>query len=276
TRARDLLLLPDQSERSNDDWFSLLTLNLEPLPAFDQSAYAGIAPSPARASANGQDLVTWKREAAAIDEGGRKIVWLQPSRHEAPKVEVESDFPVFTSPEEIEAWQPNPEWPEVQGGRERGLILHKLLEEVLTGETAETEDALRVRAAELIGQLGLDDASDPGVGPCGKELASTALAGLMLPEVAALRPILHPEVSVYASVVDGNDLTLTSGIADAVAIGADGKVVAVIDWKSDVVPTAATIELYRNQVRDYLAATGAPTALIVFVTTGFIETVCLP
>jgi exodeoxyribonuclease-5 len=29
----------------------------------------------------------------------------------------------------------------VQGGRERGLILHKLMEEVLTGETPEAEAA---------------------------------------------------------------------------------------------------------------------------------------
>jgi hypothetical protein len=42
----------------------------------------------------------------------------------------------------------------------------------------------------------------------------------------------------------------------------------VVDWKTDVSPSAQQIELYREQMRDYLAATGAPEALLVFVTTG--------
>ena len=42
----------------------------------------------------------------------------------------------------------------------------------------------------------------------------------------------------------------------------------VVDWKTDVDPTAQQIELYREQMRDYLVATGAPDGLIVFVTTG--------
>jgi len=51
---------------------------------------------------------------------------------------------------------------------------------------------------------------------------------------------------------------MTSGIADALAIGPDGTIDVVIDWKSDVDPEAKIIELYRAQVRDYLAVTGAP------------------
>ena len=41
-----------------------------------------------------------------------------------------------------------------------------------------------------------------------------------------------------------------------------------IDWKSDVAPTDATIGLYRAQIGDYLAATGAPKGLLVFMTSG--------
>ena len=64
---------------------------------------------------------------------------------------------------------------------------------------------------------------------------------------------------------------LTSGIADALAIGPDGTIDAVVDWKSDVDPDAAVVELYRGQVRDYLAATGAPKGFIVFLTSGRVE-----
>ena len=44
----------------------------------------------------------------------------------------------------------------------------------------------------------------------------------------------------------------------------------VVDWKSDVVPTAEAVERYRAQVRSYLKALGAAAELIVFVTTGTI------
>ncbi len=42
----------------------------------------------------------------------------------------------------------------------------------------------------------------------------------------------------------------------------------MIDWKTDVNPAAQQIELYREQLREYLVATGAPEGLLVFVTTG--------
>jgi hypothetical protein len=52
----------------------------------------------------------------------------------------------------------------VQGGRERGLILHKLMEEVLTGETPEAEAALTERAGHLIRALGQSPVADPATG----------------------------------------------------------------------------------------------------------------
>jgi CRISPR-associated exonuclease Cas4 len=40
----------------------------------------------------------------------------------------------------------------------------------------------------------------------------------------------------------------------------------VIDWKTDVSPAAQQVELYREQLRDYLAATGASEGLLVYTT----------
>ena len=42
----------------------------------------------------------------------------------------------------------------IRGGQERGRIVHKLLEEVLTGETPETTAELEARATLLIEELG--------------------------------------------------------------------------------------------------------------------------
>jgi hypothetical protein len=50
--------------------------------------------------------------------------------------------------------------------------------------------------------------------------------------------------------------------------GATGIIDLVIDWKTDVDPSPLQIGLYREQLHDYLAATGAAEGLLVFVTTG--------
>ena len=42
----------------------------------------------------------------------------------------------------------------------------------------------------------------------------------------------------------------------------------MIDWKSDVQPTAETLNHYRAQVRAYLEMTGTDRSLIVLVTIG--------
>ena len=60
----------------------------------------------------------------------------------------------------------------------------------------------------------------------------------------------------------------TAGIADAISFSPDGKPVVVIDWKSDVQPSAEIFEHYRAQVRAYLDMTGAERGLIVLVTSG--------
>jgi hypothetical protein len=99
---------------------------------------------------------------------------------------------------------------------------------------------------------------------------------LHLPEIAELRPRLHSEVWVYAGTESGKTISLTAGISDAVAISDAGRVEVVVDWKSDIDPAPAQIELYRGQVRDYLAATGAPLGLIVFMTSGRTERILLP
>jgi exodeoxyribonuclease-5 len=96
---------------------------------------------------------------------------------------------------------------------------------------------------------------------------------LALPEVAELRPILMPELPVYASTLLDEVEQATAGVADAVALGADGTLQVVIDWKSDVQPTLETVDHYRAQVRAYLDMTSAARGMIVMLTTGLIHPV---
>ncbi|MGD9656561.1 MAG: hypothetical protein AB7U61_02810, partial [Methylocystis sp.] len=65
--------------------------------------------------------------------------------------------------------------------------------------------------------------------------------------------------------------TYVGGVVDALALDEDGVIDVVIDWKSDVDPSPGQVELYRAQVRDYLAATGANEGLLVFATNSRIE-----
>jgi len=275
TRARELLVLPRlDAAQSKSAWISLLDLSLADLPALDLSHLPPDMEAATRGETNDQTRESFAAEAAAIVERQRRLIWLAPSRDES------SAGPVLT-PEAVEIWaasdagQPDDETlaPNVQGGRERGLILHKLLEEVLTGETADDAEALAERASELITALGRPVVEDPADGLSAKELAGCVTRTLALPEVIELRPTLSPEYPVYAATEIERGEQATAGITDATSFGPNGKPQVVIDWKSDVQPTLETIAHYRAQVRNYLDMTDTERGLIVLVTTGEILTV---
>ncbi len=94
------------------------------------------------------------------------------------------------------------------------------------------------------------------------------MRALVIPEIAACRSRLLPELTVFSAEADEDRTTYVGGIADAVAYQPTGVIDLVIDWKTDVSPAAQQIDLYREQMRDYLVATGASEGLLVFVTTG--------
>ncbi|WP_158934081.1 exodeoxyribonuclease V subunit beta [Burkholderia sp. S171] len=272
TRARELLVLPRlDSTPSKSAWISLLDLSLADLPALDLSHLPSDMGATATAQGNSQTREVFVAEAAAIADCHHRLTWLAPSRDEG------STVPVLT-PKEMEIWAANglgqadedASATTIQGGRERGLILHKLLEEVLTGETEDDMVSLTERALLLttaMGKLVVDDSAQ-GLSPL--ELAGCVTRTLALPEIAELRPTLVPEFSVYASVLVDNVEQATAGVIDAASIGPDGKPQTVIDWKSDIQPSPETTEHYRAQVRNYLDMTGTELGLIVFVTSGLI------
>jgi len=275
TRARELLVLPrlDVAAKSSA-WISLLDLSLTDLPALDLSHLSPDIAESRTAQGNAQTREIFAAEAAAIAARHHHLTWLAPSRDES------SIGPVL-APEVVEIWtasdarQPDDEAipPSIQGGRERGLILHKLFEEVLTGETAEDTVALTERARALIIAIGRPIADNAAQGLSPDELAGCVTRTLALPEIVALRPTLTPEFPVYASVIVDDAEQATAGITDATSFDPDGKPQVIIDWKSDVQPTPETIEHYRAQVRTYLNMTGTERGLIVLVTSGQIFTV---
>lgn len=276
TRARDLLILPRSSSGVDArSWLGVVDLTIGDLPAVDVSAYADAVPALLASAVNRQTRSTFASEAAAVATASRGLIWKAPSDHrDADKAEPVADEPSVIGGGEASEGYDLPIGSDIQGGRERGLVMHKLFEEVLTGETADDQASLAARAVVLIHELGRTPADHPGRGCNPAELAAAVSRALNLPEVASVRGSLVPECQVYAfSEGDAAD-TVTFGIADAIGFGDSGASL-VIDWKSDVDPDEKVVAVYRGQVRDYLNATGVAVGLIVFATTGRVETLNL-
>ena len=163
----------------------------------------------------------------------------------------------------------------IVGSRERGIILHKLMEEVLTGETDDDEAALLARAHDLRAQLIRSDAATAYRDADPAEMAATVRRTLTLPQIAAMRSRMVPEVSVGLSDRGEKIERVTAGVVDTVILrdGSTAEIEAVVDWKSDVHPDASTMRAYREQACDYLRALGLGKGYIVYMTMGKIDEV---
>ena len=268
TRARELLVLPKLDVApGKSSWNALMDFDLDGLPLIEIEQHPPGFETIDSDPENGQTREVFASEAAAVVAATTKLRWVAPSRDEDPAGPLDvGSVPQIMLGEEDEP--PADEVIVVQGGRERGLVIHKLFEEVLTGETAGESSVLVARAAELIRALGHEPATDPATGLSPDEMAGTVARTLAMPEIAAIRTKLVPELPVYGLSEDDGVELATFGIVDALCIGDDGRPELVIDWKSDVAPSAAASDHYRSQVRRYLEVTGIPAGMIVFVTTG--------
>ncbi|TXN27671.1 UvrD-helicase domain-containing protein [Methylobacterium sp. WL19] len=273
TRARELLVLPKLDvPPGKTSWNGLMDFDLDNLPLVEIEQHPPGFETIDGDPENAQTREIFAGEAAAIVAAATRLRWVAPSRDE----DSSGPLDIASVPQIVVADNDGPPANEafsIQGGRERGLVIHKLLEEVLTGETAEDIGALADRAGDLIRDLGREPGSDPASGLSADEMASTVAKTLALPKVAAIRSKLVPELPVYGSAQDDGFELAIFGIVDALAIGDDGKPVLVVDWKSDVNPTPATSDHYRSQVRRYLDVTGIPEGMVVYVTTGDVLTV---
>ena len=268
TRARELLVLPKLDvAASKSSWNALMDFDLDSLPVIEIDQHPPGFEMIDGDPENAQTREVFANEALLVTSATTKLRWIAPSRDEDPAGPLDVP-PVPRIDLGADGERAADAAVAVQGGRERGLIIHKLFEEVLTGETADDVAALIHRAGELTRDLGREPGSDPANGLSADEMAGTVAKTLALSEISAIRRRLVPELPVYGLSEDDGVELATFGIVDALCIGEDGKPELVIDWKSDVIPSAAAMEHYRSQVRRYLEVTGIPAGLVVFVTTG--------
>jgi ATP-dependent exoDNAse (exonuclease V) beta subunit len=267
TRAEQLLILPRLSN-GKSAWLEMAELLLDELPRLDLDRLDENVPARVLDQTNEQDQERFAAEAHRIVASTSTISWRQPSRHERPDEVVAAEQEKQQAFAEVDEARPL-----VQGGPVRGTVLHKLMEEVLTGETLGDADAVETRAVTLLEQLGVSAAEDAAQGIAPHELAQTVMNTLALPEIASLRDRLQPELAVWAhSQGDTPDVELaTAGIADAVSLDEQGVIDVVVDWKSDVEPSNQQRQRYREQVRDYMGATGAKQGFVVYMTSGQVD-----
>lgn len=268
TRARDLLLLPAfETGVPKGSFMEKVGLDLQGLEAFAAEAFDGRLVR-TEEELNTQDRERFLTEAALIASRRVRVRRVTPHLAEAGEA-VPQQLP---SPPTGSDEDPDVPLDRPRGGQARGLVLHKLIEEVLTGELTDDADVLTARAAILKNELsGTSSISD--LDPA--EVACTVRRTLGLAEVAALRSRLVPEYAVASSQDEDGTETVTIGVADAVTLNDDGSIGTVVDWKSDVAPSPATLAHYRGQVAAYLEATGCEQGLIVMMTSGVVHHVAV-
>ncbi|MCP1758711.1 MULTISPECIES: UvrD-helicase domain-containing protein [Bradyrhizobium] len=260
TRAMELLVIPDFSWSNDASWAKLLDFKLETVPELDIGRLPRTPVASRVPVANGQTAQIFAEERSRI-EAAPRVRWIKPSDSDP---DVITDELSFETGEELPRAETT-----VEGGRIRGILLHKLMEELISGELEENQEAATARSNELFDQLSSMAPTLSAIDV--RELASTALRTLRLPDVDRYRGRLVAEVPVYGTAAGPDDLV--GGRADAIARDDEGTI--VFDWKSDVDPKEADFSAYRRQLGHYLRATGSTRGAIVYMTSGHVDWVGL-
>ncbi|MBR0780738.1 UvrD-helicase domain-containing protein [Bradyrhizobium iriomotense] len=259
TRAMESLIIPDFTWSNDASWAKLLDFRLDTIPELNTSRLSRAATVPPVTTDNLQSAEIFAEEQSRLESTPRTR-WIAPSDGDPDEI---ADI----LPSAIDADEPLRLTIELEGGRVRGILLHKLMEELITGELPEDLEAASARAALLYDQLLSLSSSDAAIEAV--ELATTALATLRLPEIEPYRSRLVAEVPIHATTTT-SAYDLIAGRADAMAQTKDGDIVA-FDWKSDIAPDDANRSAYRQQLAQYLRAIGARKGAVVYMTIGHLD-----
>jgi CRISPR-associated exonuclease Cas4 len=258
----ELLVLSDFSWTGNTSWARTVDLKLNTLPTLDISQLIRLAPVKLVDAANKQTSARFDEERKALDGGLARIRWVRPSDGDPDIVSLEA--PSVTS------------WDDAQGpvlrlgGASRGVLLHKIMEELITDQLGGELEVIRARSHVLCeAWAGEQNSSELSA----DEIAQTALRTWHLPEIAEYKTELIAELPIYGRIND-DERMLVSGRADAVAYR-NGKPIVVFDWKSDAIRNAATHAEYSNQIAQYARVIGAQRGAVVYMTSGRVEWVPL-
>jgi CRISPR-associated exonuclease Cas4 len=259
TRAMDLLVLPALSWSASASWARTVDLRLDRVSELNITNLAKKPFARPAEATNMQTLAQFEAEQSDVERAFARIHWIRPS-------DADPDLITFDMPAAV-AWDQPIEPMSVQArGAARGIVLHKIMEELVTGEVQAKPDAIRQRLMLLVKQL---YGSEPQSALDANELTETALRTWSLPELASNLIGLIAEVPVYGGLA-GDGERLVAGRADAVRY-VGGRPHIVFDWKSDVDPNAASRAAYANQLSQYVQVLGADRGAVVYMSSGHVQ-----
>jgi CRISPR-associated exonuclease Cas4 len=239
-------------------WARTVDLRLDQVSELDISNLAKKPFATPAEAANSQTLAHFEAEQSEIERAFARVRWIRPS-------DADPDLVTFGRPAAT-AWDQPVEPVSVQGAA-RGIVLHKIMEELVTGEVEANVDAIRERSTLLVQQLYAAAAPERALDA--NELADTALRTWALPELVSSRIGLVAEVPVYGRLA-GDGERLVAGRADAVRYVA-GRPHIVFDWKSDIDADASSRAEYASQLGHYMHVLGAERGAVVYMTSGRVE-----
>jgi CRISPR-associated exonuclease Cas4 len=257
TRAMDLLVLPEFSWCNDASWARSVDFKLNQLPELNLGQFTKKEFQKPADAPNTQSRSQFEAEQAEIERAFERVRWIRPSDADPDAVSFE------TAP--VNGWEQPAEVALVRGGAIRGIILHKLMEEFVTGELKVDVETVRERSRRLRQELSGAITADLDI----KELAETALRTWSLPELADHRAALIAEVPVYGRLAAQGE-RLVAGRADAICYRA-GRPHIVFDWKSDIAPDAAARETYVTQLGQYVHVLGAERGAVIYMTSAQVQ-----
>ncbi len=262
TRARELLIIPELPQAERRSWARVVDMACDVLPTLDLSRILQQPRMMTTDPRNAQTAEIFAAEHAVIEASAVPLTWIRPSDHDPDRLPMIETI-ALESGDATEVETP------VGAGRVRGLLLHKLMEEALTGELAEDAAGFAARAEKLLTEL-VAEPAEMSLLPDAREIAGTAWRTLQLPEIAALRGRLIAEWPVYDLVEGRPGPAALAGRIDAIAYDGD-RADIVVDWKSDVNTSDKDMRVHAGQLADYLRVTGASRGALVYMTPGVIR-----
>ena len=270
TRARDLLLLtlPDSQQNLNRSWRSVVDLcvdelpeiNLESLPSAPRKSESR-RPEP-QPQVQSRDL--YRRESNKLRQSSNQLTWVTPSKDEVPVTNLDTAFLDLGESPPHEA-----ELPPITGpGLIRGQVIHRLIEEILTGETS--LDQAMERAEILVTQIQSYPETEPQDPIDPVEISLRIDRALKLPQIGPIIDSLVPECPVYNFESEKGASSVVVGVADAISFSPDGTPQLIIDWKSGQVEAH-----HEEQIAAYMRATSINHGLLVYVDSAQVKEVHL-
>ena len=270
TRARDLLLLtlPDSQHKLKRSWRSVVDLRVDELPEMSLESLPS-APSKSESSIpepqlQVQSRVQYRRESNKLKQSSSQLTWITPSKDEVPVTDLDAAFLDLGETATHEA-----ELPPITGpGLIRGQVIHRLIEEILTGETS--LDQATERAEILLTQIQPHPEIEPQDSIDPVEIGLRVERVLKLPQIRPIIDSLVPECPVYNFVSENGASSVVVGIADAISFSPDGTPQLIIDWKSGQVDAH-----HEEQIAAYMRATSVDHGLLVYVDSAKVKEVHL-